>query len=120
MINKIPDFSEGPERVDREKLIELAREKPLRDPEVEKMFKQWLEETCIPETPDTPSVDYIEVAIMHAVMKYRLGFMSKEEVLEELEQAGGLLASEPGDTTELHNELSQLLYAIEDDTFDVI
>ena len=49
-----------------------------------------------------------------------LGFLSREEVLGELEQAGGCLASEYVDTKESCAELSQLMNDIEDDVYDVV
>ncbi len=110
----------NPERVGREQLISLAREKPPQDPEVRGMLVRWLEETRIPEGAQVESVEYVDVEIMHTAMKYRLGFLSREDALEELEEAGGMLASEPGDTSGLHDRLSQLMYAIEDGTFEVI
>ena len=110
----------NPEKITEEKLLSLAIEKPLRDPDVEKLLIQWLEETRIPENIDSRSVDRISVTITHSAMKYRLGFLSKEEVFQELEQAGGCLASEYVDTKELHNKLSQLMYDIEYGVFGVI
>jgi hypothetical protein len=112
----------SPEKITEEVLISLAKEKPLRDPEVEKMFIQWLIETDVSGDPKekVTAIDRIDAAIKHSAMKYRLGFISREEVLQELQQAGDCLASEYVDTKELHAELSQLMYDIEDDIFEVI
>ena len=53
-------------------------------------------------------------------MKFKLGFLSKGEVLQELEQAGGCLASEHSDTKKQHAELSQIMYDIEGSVIDVV
>jgi hypothetical protein len=116
-INQTELAEKGMEKISREKLIDFAKEKPPQDPEVREMLLRWLEQTSIPEGSSAESVEFIDVAIMQSTMKYRLGFLTKEEVLLELEEAGGMLASEYSDTTELHNKLSQLMYSIEDDTF---
>jgi hypothetical protein len=116
--NPIESEEKEPEKISRERLIAFAKEKPPQDPEVREMLMQWLEQTRIPESSSAESVEFIDVAIMHSAMKYRLGFITKEEVLQELEEAGGMLASEYSDTSELHNKLSQLMYSIEDDTFE--
>ena len=110
------------EKVTEEALISLAKERPLKDPVVEKMLIQWLEDTRISEREreNVPSVNLVEVAIKHSVMKYRLGFLSKDEVMLELEQAGGCLASERIDTKKQHAELSQIMYDIEDGVIDVV
>ena len=112
----------SPEKITDEGLVAFAKEKPLRDPEVEKMLVQWLEDTRISEVErvNVFSVDLVMVAIKQSAMKYRLGFLSREEVLGELEQAGGCLASEYVDTKESCAELSQLMNDIEDDVYDVV
>lgn len=119
-INQIESQESDQNKITREQLVSFAKEKPRQDLEVKKMLIKWLEQTSIPENSTAESVKYIEVAIMHSAMKYRLGFISKEEVLEELEQAGEMLASEYVDTSELHNRLSQLMYSIEDNLFDIV
>ena len=118
--NPIESIDNNPEKITSEQLISFAKEKPSQSLEVRKMLIQWLEQTSVPESARAESVEYVDVAIMHSVMKYRLGFLTKEEVLQELEEAGGILASEYIDTSELHNKLSQLMYAIEDGAFEVI
>jgi len=116
-INEGKPFSE---KITEEVLISLAKEKSLRDPEVEEMLIRWLKETDVPNESGVNSIDCIDVAIKHSVMKYRLGFLSKEEVMKELEQAGGCLSSEHGDTKKQHVQLSQLMYDIEDGVIDVV
>ena len=123
-MDKFP-INEGgpsPEKITEEQLVAFARERPLRDPEVEKMLIQWLIETDVLADREVKvtAIDRIDVAIKHSVMKYRSGFLSKEEVLQELEQAGGCLASEHTDTKRSRAELSQLMYDIEDGVFDVV
>jgi hypothetical protein len=120
--NPIESRENDSQKIESEQLIALAKEKAPGDPEVREMLIKWLEQTRVPEGSQAESIEYIDVSIMHSAMKYRLGFISKEEVLEELELAGGLLAGEyPNENTkELHRRLSQLLYAIEDDTFELI
>ncbi len=55
---------------------------------------------------------------MHAVMKYRLGFLSREEVLDELEEIGHALASERGDRAEsMCQAWSELVSDIKGGTF---
>ena len=115
-----PQESLEPGLETRARLLALATEKPAQDPEVRALLLQWIEETTVPESLDAPSVEYVEVEIIHTAMKYRLGFITQEECLADLEQAGGLLASEHIDTIGLHKRLSQLIYAIEDGTFDKI
>ena len=115
--------NENLENITKEKLISFAEEKPPRDPEVEKMLLQWLDETRIQESQTTPSMDYLNISIMHSAMKYRLGFLSKEEVLQELEDVriamtAEKMTSKPAEV--LYDELSQLMYDIEDDVFDKI
>jgi hypothetical protein len=89
--NPIESEEKEPEKISRERLIAFAKEKPPQDPEVREMLMQWLEQTRIPESSSAESVEFIDVAIMHSAMKYRLGFITKEEVLQELEEAGGML-----------------------------
>lgn len=110
------ESSESREKVTREALITFATKTEAGDPSLQEMLLQWMEDTRLAES----SIQDIETSIMHTAMKYRLGFLSKNEALTELDQLGGALASEVGDTTDLHNRLSQLMYGIEDDTFDVI
>ncbi len=95
----------------REKLLAFAKEKPPQDPEVRELLVQWLNETNIEENPNTESWEYADVAIMQSVMKYRLGFLSKEEVLEELEQVGSGLVGSAG---EKEKELLERLYDLRD------
>jgi hypothetical protein len=109
-----------PEKITEEALISLAKEKPLRDPEVEEMLIRWLKETDVSNESGVNSIDCIDAAIKHSVMKYRLSFLSKEEVMQELEQAGGCLASEHADTKKQHAQLSQLMYDIEDGLICVV
>jgi hypothetical protein len=108
------------EKANEERLISLAKEKPLEDPEVREMLIRWLKETDVPNESGVNASDCISVAIKHSVMKYRLGFLSKEEVMQELEQAGSCLASEHADTKKQHAELSQLMYDIEDGVIEVV
>jgi len=121
-MDKFPTNEGGPssEKITEERLIYLAKEKPLRDPKVEEMLIRWLKETDVPNESGVNSFDCIDVAIKHSVMKYRLGFLSKGEVMQELEQAGACLASEHADTKKQHTELSQLMYDIEDGAIDVV
>jgi hypothetical protein len=84
------------------------------------MLIRWLRETDVPNESGVNALDCVSVAIKHSVMKYRLGFLPKEEVLRELEQAGSCLASEHVDTKKQHAELSQLMYDIEDGVIDVV
>ena len=123
-MDKFPTNEAGPstEKITEEALVSCAREKPLRDSEVDKMLVQWLVETDVSADPEVKvtAIERIDVAIKHSVMKYRLGFLSKEEVMQELEQSGSCLASEHADTKKQHAELSQLMYNIEDGVIDVV
>lgn len=106
----------------REKLLALAKDKPPRDPEVKTLLLEWMVETAILEESGASSIDYLDVSIMHAVMKYRLGFLEKDEVIEELEQisvSSETQSDDPNtlDKAELKRRLNDLLLAIEDDTF---
>ena len=104
------------ENISEAALVDFAREKPLGDPEVRDMLIQWMLETEAPESPDTPSSEFVQVAIEHSLMKYRLGFISKEEALEELAESGDALASE-GESTK---DLSGVMDKIEDGVFEII
>jgi heat shock protein HspQ len=121
-MEKIPsnETEPSPEWITEAALISFAKERPLRDPEVEEMLIRWLKETGVPNESGVNAIDCIDAAIKHSVMKYRLGFLSKEEALQELEQAGGCLASERSDTKVQHLELSQLMYDIEDGVIVVV
>ena len=119
-MDKFPTNEACREKITEEQLISLAKEKPLCDSEVEEMLIRWLKETDVPNESGVNSIDCIDAAIKHSVMKYRLGFLSNEEVVQELEQAGGCLASEHGDTKKQHAQLSQLMYDIEDGVICVV
>ena len=121
MENFLTDKNESiSEKITEATLISLAKERPLCDPEVEELLVRWLKETDVPNESGVNALDCISVAIKHSVMKYQLGFLSKEEALQELEQVGGCLASEHGDTKKQHVELSQLMYDIEDEAIRVV
>lgn len=110
--------------VNREVLIELAKNRPTQDPEVREMLLQWIDETSIVEVPGQKleTSEYLDVGIMHTAMKYRLGFLTKIEALTELEELGLGIASIPNESRarELKMDLDHLVIAIENDTFDVV
>ncbi len=115
----IPDkieSQEGREKITRESLIAFAKETPQEDPRIREMLLEWMENTRTGES----SIGDIETSIMHTAMKYRLGFISKEEALSDLQQFMNILASEYEDISDLHKRLSELMYGIEDGTFEVI
>ena len=102
-------------------LIEFARKHPPQIAWTRDMLLWWMEETRV-KNPDAPSVEYVDVAIMHSVMKYRLGFISKQEVLAELEESAEALNSETESSrvTGLFKRLVDLMYEIIDDVFEVV
>ncbi len=107
--------------IDREQLIALAEESPLQDPAVKEMLMSWMEETKVTD-PEALSIEYVEVAIMHSAMKYRLGFLSTKEVMAELEESGQALYSEKATprVKTLCDRLSELMRDIEDGTFELV
>ncbi len=117
-INPVESQDKGLEKISRDDLIAFAKEKPPGDPEVKEMLLRWMEETSIPDGSKVDSWETIDVDIMHTAMKYRLGFLNKEEVIAELEELSEALAGEYTDPAGTHDRLSQLLYAIEDGTFE--
>ncbi len=111
------------ERITRERLISFAKEKPPQDPEVRAMLIQWLNETTLtgPEEQKYEGWQYIDTVITHAIMKYRLGFLSKDEVLQELEEVGmGLASAEDGSEKELQLGLATLLSNIRGGVYHAI
>ena len=84
--NNFESSENSSEKITREKLISFAKEKPPQDPELREMLLKWIEETSLPgpNEKDFLGIEYPDVAIMHSAMKYRLGFLTKKEVLDEL------------------------------------
>ncbi|MES3004874.1 MAG: hypothetical protein V4690_02030 [Patescibacteria group bacterium] len=106
------------EKVDRDVLVAFATERPPRDPEVQAMLVKWIEETSIAETAGALPAEYADAAIMHSIMKYRLGFISTEEVVQELEQVGmGLTEATDEYSLDLYDMLFTRIQEIKTGTF---
>lgn len=121
----IPNKEHAESVVTREQLISFAGEKPPRDPEVEVLLKKWLEQTGVPEDIEEQQKleewEYADITVMHTTMKYRLGFITTEEVILELEQVReGLVAREDEISKTMLERLENLMYAIEDGVFEVV
>lgn len=102
----------------RHTIVSAAKQLPKRHPAVEKLLLGWIEETSVPEKNNAPSIEYVRVAMSHTEMKYRLGFLSKEEALAELKEEGKGLVSDPGHTSLDKTRLEELLSSIENDSFE--
>lgn len=103
------------QKLTSESLLAFAEGKEPGNPEVREMLLKWIEFTQVPEDAGAESVEYLKVAIMHSFMKYRLGFLTKDEVLEELEETRQGVVADVGPTSQLHQEISDLMYGIEDE-----
>ncbi len=102
--------------IGHETLIRLAKALPSGHQYVKEILDEWMEQTKVNDK-DAPSIRYIIVGIDHSVMKYRIGFLTKEEVLSELMESGEALYSDLGATDELKDKLAELINSIENDTF---
>ncbi len=119
--NNIEPVNKKEEKIPREKLIAFAKEKPIGDSEVRDMLLQWMQDTEIPEDSPLPNIERVDVYMKHIAMQYRLGFISKQEALEELAIAGeGITESKEAGAEEIREGFWGLLEAVEDDTFEVL
>lgn len=111
------------EKISREKLISFAKERPPQDPEVRDMLIRWLDETRVQQETEKQyeGWEYADIAIMQAVMKYRLGFLSKDDAIEELEQIGiGLVTAQDLKRQSIYDRLLALLEKIKTNRFEII
>jgi hypothetical protein len=108
-----------PEIITNEWLIDFAKTRDFGDPKIREMLLLWIDQTIVPEGEDRGSLALVDIAIMHTVMKYRLGFLTKYSVLDELEEERLALVSE-SDAGQLQQKFYNLVDDIINDNFEVI
>jgi hypothetical protein len=100
-------------------VIDMAKRRPKGDEIVRKVFEAWQHENVVSPDSKTPLLDSIEVGINHLQMEYKVGLISKDQVLVKLKDYGEYVTWTRSATEMQKQRLQNLLKSIEDDTFEV-
>jgi hypothetical protein len=106
-----------------EELIAFAEQRPFKSPEVQEVLIRWIRQQEVPEDQDFGGLVLFEIALKVSTMKYMLGFLTKDEVLKELNDIEYGLACHPEHTQGLNpiiTRLNDLVSEIENNNFKFI